>query len=252
MVFDFPCAVAAELTAVALDGTDVLEQAVQTSAREYVLAAYRLELGWHSVVYSAQDDAGNTAEGAGFVFDVLERKPYRVNLYPGWNLISFPFFSRDPSIENVIGSGKKASVVMAYRRGEWTIAVRGKNGWQGELTAILPGYGYWVWTTVTENLEIVPVAYSATAHYSTTPVERGWNLLGVQDTRQVPIGAVGSTSSADDCFSGAPWRVAYGFSTRLNEWDAPLLPNVQPSATVENGRGYWLWSEAPGSIWCRW
>ena len=244
IVFEFPCAAAAELTAVALDGADVLEQAVQASARKYALAAYRLELGWHSVVYSAQDDAGNVVEGVSFLFQVLERPPYRVPLYPGWNLISFHFYPWDHSIENVIGPDKKADMVMAYQYGEWKTAIRGDRGWEGDLHAIWPGYGYWVRTTAVEVLQTVLAEYNPSAFYVLTPVVRGWNLLGVMDIQLHPSPAY---READDQYN-FPWRVGYGFNTRLNRWDEPLRPGAEPPARLEHGRGYWVWSEAEGLL----
>ena len=119
ITFSFPCAdAAAELTALTLDGADVLDSVVRAGSRSWVLRPSDLRAGKHSVVYSAEDDAGNAVEGVNFLFRVLEIPPYRIPLYPGWNLLSFPWDIYEPEIGSVIGPEMQADTVLGYSNGD--------------------------------------------------------------------------------------------------------------------------------------
>ena len=75
----------------------------------------------------------------------------RSSLNPGWNLISVPGDPFNPAVGSVIGD-LRADTVLGYQGGEWVTAVRNEDGrWQGTLTDIRGGYGYWVRTSVVED-----------------------------------------------------------------------------------------------------
>ena len=46
---------------------------------------------------------------------------------------------------------------------------------------------------------------------------------------------------------GKNWRVAYSFETQQNSW-SKLLPGATQNNEVKNGKGYWLWNTAPGTL----
>ncbi len=238
------------ITSLTLGGEDRLDELVQVDPWKYVLAVQGLEVGEYEIVYSATDDVGNEVEDEDETFAVLERQPYEVELQPGWNLISFPGDPFNPAVGNVIGSDLRADTVLGFQGGEWVTSVKNEEGrWQGTLTDIVGGYGYWVRTTAVETVETVIPPILPTSNLPTVPVVSGWNLLGVVDAEQRDAGA---TDDADEYFTSLnAWRVAYSFETQQNRW-AKLLPEGDnpdgTEHTVENGKGYWVWSSRPGTL----
>ena len=164
-----------------------------------------------------------------------ERPPYRIDLYPGWNLISFPGDPVDAAIESVMGDAH-ADIVLAYqnewrRTSDWLSAVRSTEGkWRGALTDLSSGRGYWVHATTAGAIETV--LSPGTPRPSTEGC--GWQLLGIWDARQRPPG---TGISADDYFGGISWRAAYTFLTEANLWTKQVL---RAEGTVETGAGYWV------------
>ncbi len=234
------------ITSLTLNGEDRLSEVVRVKASQYVLAVTGLAIGEYTLSYSAMDDVGNEYDDPiEFDFEVLERKPYAITLNPGWNLISLPGDPFNPAVGEVIGSDLKADTVLGYQGGEWVTAVKNESGrWQGTLVDIQGGYGYWVRTTVVEDIETVIPPNLPTSVLPTVPVISGWNLLGVVDAEQRKAD---TESDADQYFTSLPaWRVAYSFNTQQNQW-MKLLPS-QDAAVVKNGTGYWVWSSQPGTL----
>ena len=242
------------ITALALNGEDRLAEAVQVDPWTYVLAVTGLAIGEYTITYAANDDVGNEVDedDATFDFEVLERQPYSITLDPGWNLISLPGDPFNPAVGSVIGTDLKADTVLGYQSGEWVTAVRNEDGrWQGTLTDIQGGYGYWVRTTVVEDIETVIPPTLPTSVLPTVPIVAGWNLVGVVDAAQRKVGE-DSNFDADEYLTSlkGTWRVAYGFKTQLNRWDK-LLPAPDKDADqflMENGKGYWLWNTRSGIL----
>ena len=233
------------ITALTLNGEDRLAEVVQVDPWKYVLAVTGLAIGDYEIVYTANDDVGNEVEDEDFEFEVQERQPYEVVLQPGWNLISVPGDPFNPAVGNVVGSDLKTDTVLGYQSGEWVTAVKNEDGrWQGTLTDIVGGYGYWVRTTAVETIKTVIPPNLPTSVLPTVPVIAGWNLLGVVDAEQRKAGAM---EDADEYFTSLNvWRVAYSFATQLNQW-TKLLPD-QENGSVTNGSGYWVWSTRPGTL----
>ena len=244
------------ITAFTLNGEDRLSEIVAVNAYTYVLAVTGLEIGDYTIYYEAMDDVGNEVDedDREFDFEVLERQPYEIDLQPGWNLISVPGDPFNPAVGNVIGSGLKADTVLGYQSGEWVTAVRNEDGrWQGTLTDIQGGYGYWVRTTVVETIETVIPPTLPTSNLPTVPIISGWNLVGVVDAQQRAVDIedrVGEDADQYLTSLGNNWRVAYSFETQLNRWEK-LIPNggtADDPHMMLNGKGYWLWNSAPGTL----
>ena len=238
------------VSALTLNGEDMLAELVDVEPYKYVLAVTGLAIGEYEIVYTASDDVGNEVEDVDFTFDVLERQPYEIELQPGWNLISVPGDPFNPAVGNVIGADLKTDTVLGYQSGEWVTSVRNDDGrWQGTLTDIQGGYGYWVRTTVVETIETVIPPTLPTSVLPTVPIISGWNLVGVVDAAQRSPGD-GVGEDADEYLTSLKdqWRVAYSFHTQLNQW-AKLLPDTDgDDATMLNGKGYWLWNTRPGTL----
>ena len=242
---------AVTLTALAIDGEDRLADAVRVDPWKYVLAVTGLEVGDYDITYEAMDDVGNEVDedDAKASFEVLERQPYEVTLDPGWNLISVPGDPFNPAVGSVIGADLKADTVLGYQGGEWVTAVRNEDGrWQGTLTDIVGGYGYWVRTSVVEDIETVIPPILPTAVLPTVPIVAGWNLVGVVDAEQHDVGMPDAEHKAGEYLTslGKNWRVAYSYETQQNSWKK-LLPS-DDAGVMENGSGYWLWNVAPGVL----
>ena len=222
----------------------------QTAPGVFNIALSNLEVGEYTIAYTAVDDIGNKIgsedEPEEFEFEVLQRKPYGVRLNPGWNLISLPGDPFNTSLAEVIGD-LKANTVLGYQGGEWVTAVRNEDGsWQGTLTEIVGGYGYWVQTSVVEDIEVIIPPASPTQVLPSVPVVSGWNLLGVVDVDQAKEG---TEDNADQYFTSLnSWRVAYSYDTQMNNW-SKLIPKVENEpAMVKNGKGYWVWVTKAGKL----
>ncbi len=162
-----------------------------------------------------------------------ERSPYRIDLYPGWNLISFPGDPVEAALESVIGDAQ-VDVILVYQNGEWLAAGRQTDGGWGTtsgFTTLSGGLGYWVHTPTAGAIEVV----LSPATPRPSPGGCGWQLVGVWDEEQQPAG---TKVDADDYFGGVGWRIAYGFLSEANLW-TKLVTGID--GTVELGRGYWVW-----------
>ena len=241
------------LTAVTLDGEDVSDSVgpgLSTSGDKFVIALRNLSAGDHTLAYSAVDEAGNE-EDFEFEFEVKAHAAYEVDIRPGWNLISLPGTPVDSSIGDVMGADLDAAIVLGYQNGAWVSAIRNAGEWQGTLTEIVGGYGYWVQTTVFETISAVIPSADPTDVLPTVPVIAGWNLLGVVDISQgiqdsEPIGK----EEADDYFVSIDWRVGYYFDNEANDWQK-IIPGADPDGEeleIVNGKGYWIWSIRPGKL----
>ena len=251
-----------ELTKLTVDGEDRLSDVrrVGSSKNSFIIAFVEgLDIGRHEVVFAAKDDVGNelAANSAGvreetFSFTVRSRAGYKVNLRPGWNLISLPGTPENPAVSAVL-NGLEANTVLSYQEGEWLSAIRPDDGeWQGTLEQMAGGYGYWVQTTAAETITAVIPPTLPNQVLPTVPITSGWNLVGVIDAAQRAVGT-SAVNDPDKYFVNVSWRVAYGFETEGSRW-VKILP--KPSGTddgandmqIKNGSGYWLWSTEPGVL----
>ena len=116
----------------------------------FTIALRGLSAGEHTLTYSAVDEAGNELTDVEVEFEVQARAAYEIDIRPGWNLISFPGTPADTGIGDVMGTGPDApdaAIVLGYQNGAWVSAIRNDaDEWQGTLTDIVGGYGYWVQT----------------------------------------------------------------------------------------------------------
>ncbi len=269
----FDSHVQVNITAVTLNDDDALSLLSRVDAGRFAVVTSGLELGSYELEYTAVDDAGNEMDGE-FEFSVVEREPYELNVLPGWNLISFPGTPEDPSMGGVIPSGARVSPVLGYQDGDWLTAVRNEEGeWGGNLTQFDAGFGYWLFTTTYATLTPLIPEPEQSATLPTAPVKHGWNLLGVMDIFQNPVGTPpgalgGGNSEADDYFTSIPWRIAYTFDTVQSLWvrSVPGADKAAPEDTsadergyrlvdgevvaqeILNGKGYWVWSSEPGTL----
>ena len=234
------------VTTLTVDGENAMSGLVRTGDAEFSLGLRGLALGEHTLAYTAVDEAGNeiTVNDAGFV--VIERIPYEVSLRRGFNLISLPKTPEDPSIGAVLPPDHPATAVLTYRAGEWTAAFRDEatGEWDGTLTEIVAGYGYWIETPSPTLLSTVIVESALGAVVPTVPVTSGWNLLGVVDIERGEAGV--TKRPVSEYLASVAWSFAYGFDNQTNSWEK--LANAPDGGDVVNGAGYWVWIEEPGLL----
>ena len=182
--------------------------------------------------------------------------PFKVDLFPGWNLISFPGTPALPAVADVLPPTLAVNAVLGYRGGGWESAIRASDLWQGSLAEISGGYGYWIHTDAAESIEIaIPQTRHHAKYHPDSPsqfVFGGWNLLGMFDLGQHSAGEpldvhFGRMSTANHYFSHLNWRVAYSFDTQANAWER-VVRGKGDGNLIASGKGYWVWVASPGTL----
>lgn len=237
------------ITLATLDGDDVSGDLSAINSRKYTLRTSGLSIGSHTLKITGVDDAGNGVT-KDYRFTVAARRPYELSLTPGWNLVSLPGTPTDPSVESVLDGAPQSKIVLSYQNDEWVTAVRvDGGGWQGTLTEIVGGYGYWIQTTAFEKVSASIPETDTSSVLPTARVTAGWNLLGVVDVEQAKAGSSPSGGpDADNYFSNLRWSVAYSYDTRQNDWTRILPKADSADDAIKNGKGYWVWATAPGTL----
>ena len=247
-----------------LDGDDVSEKLSRVDKAQFSVVLRDLEVGKYTLTYKAEDDAGNEYNDGEFKFEVLARKPYKVSVQPGWNLISLPGDPESTAIGDVLSSAGFLQTVLGYQNGDWLTARRTDDGWEGSLTDIEAGYGYWVLTQTFETVSTLLTEIDPASTPPTVPVTRGWNLLGVIDIAQRSAGSApgeagDNADEADNYFGSIPWKVAYAYKTQESVW-VRTTPGEESTGCsdddadtvcdneIANGDGYWVWSERPSTL----
>ena len=237
------------ITAVTLDGDDVSGDLAAINSRKYTLTTSGLRTGARSLKITGVDDAGNGRTDT-YNFTVAARGDYEVDLTPGWNLVSIPGTPTDSDVASVLDGAPQSKIVLSYQNDEWVTAVRvDDGGWQGTLTDIVGGYGYWIQTTAFETLAASIPETDTSSVLPTARVTAGWNLLGVVDVEQADADDPPSGGAdADNYFSNLRWSVAYSYDTRTNDWTRILPKTPSADDAIKNGKGYWVWATAPGTL----
>ena len=239
---------AMEIVSITLNGSDVMEHTAAVESNKYTLAAQDLAIGEYDLKVTGRDDVGNEVSDT-YEFEVVARGAYKVNLTPGWNLVSLPGTPLDSSTQAVMGGTMQATIVLAYQDDAWLTSVNDNGTWRGTLTDIVGGYGYWVQTTAFESISALIPETDTSSVLPTAKVIAGWNLLGVVDVLQNKAGSVPSGGGeADDYFDNIAWKVAYSFDTSSNAWEKSIPKDGDNDDEIVNGKGYWVWSTEAGTL----
>lgn len=170
-----------------------------------------------------------------------ERAPYRIDLLPSWNLISFPGDPMDPALENIIGPDSQVDIVLTYQDQQWGAAVRRTDGgWRttSGFTTMSGGRGYWMHALAGGAIETV---LSGDTPKPSLEKRCGWHLAGIWDAE---LRLPGAEIDADEYLYPYSWRVAYGYLTDANRWSKQVPDS---NGTVETGAGYWVWTTCLGT-----
>lgn len=207
-------------------------------------------VGEYDLELTVRDEAGNTNAAAhkGKI-KVIERKPYKLTLNPGWNLVSLPGQPADTDINAVIPANHPIDAVRGYDPmvpGAWLIAEEGGDGtFSGTLETIEAGTAYWIKSTSFQNLEVnipKPTPGSLTL-LPTISISQGWNLVPILDVDG--DFKLAEQTATDNYFSGLTTgsiAAIYTYNTVTNSWMA-----VEEDG-VALGKGYWVYATKPGVI----
>ena len=231
------------LTALTLDGEDVLDRAATSDNRSFILTTSGLDLGEHEIEVNGMDESGNDLDdNHEITFTVKARPSTEIGLKPGMNLISLPGSPVDTAINSVV-TLSQVSAISTYdaASGTWLSATRDDSGnLSGDLTGIDAQHAYWVSTTSFDPIEVdIPSQGFANVPPAISLVE-GWNLVPV-----VVVGNAGDTIAADTYFGSTSWVTAYTFDPQEGQWAKVLPGNFHD---VEVGKGYWLYVEQAGVL----
>lgn len=207
-------------------------------------------VGEYDLEVTVSDEAGNrnAAPHKGTI-KVIERKPYKLTLNPGWNLVSLPGSPADTDINEVIPADHPIEAVRGYDPmvpGAWLIAEEGGDGtFTGTLETIEAGTAYWIKTGSFEALEVnIPKPTPGSLSLlPTIQISQGWNLVPILDVDG--DFTLADQTANDNYFSGltaGSIAAIYTYNTVTNSW-------MSVSETgVELGRGYWVYATKPGVI----
>lgn len=236
------------LTQVLFDGVDVTASVSSTNNISFLYAINDITLGEHTIKAKGSDESGNaqtTFTSATFTIKVKEL--FKLNLKPGWNLVSIPNSASDPAIDSVFPSTSQVNTVLTHapsdEDGPWLTAVRDTNGvFQGNLTSISSQRGYWVKAETFDTVKIdIPAQSGGSAALPPAiPVVIGWNLVPVTDL---------SGSKADDANLGINFGAylkgltvsrVYTFDTVANQYSLIDHTATTPPDPVV-GSAYWAY-----------
>ncbi len=219
-----------------------------------------LALGEYKLEVKAKDEAGNE-ETHDDEFKIEERAPFKVELAPGSNFISFPSNPHDTDINKVIPADHPVTRVLTYDPkvpGGWLTAVRGEDGmFEGTLKELTARRAYIITTDSFDALEVsIPKpSASATAFLPTIQLSKGWNLVpivdidgdfrlsnqkydGVEEDEKGNVPAKDTPKPGYSYYGKADGDISitYTFDTSLNAWLS------KDGKDVEIGKGYWVYA----------
>ncbi len=220
-----------------MDAMDITDSLVTTDDMVFLYKASDLSKGDHVITVSAMDTAGNELEDEELTVLVEERAPFKLELKPGWNLVSLPGTPTNTSINAVIPADHPASTILTYDAGAgWLTAIRSGDGtWLGTLMTIDATRAYWVQTDSFEAIEVdIPRISAGTSVPPTIALSAGWNFVPVIDV----TGDMGHGDEvpASAYFSGVDINRVYTFDTLMGMWD---VVDVEDGSLMV-GSGYWV------------
>ena len=118
-----------------------------------------MAVGEYDLEITVEDEAGNrNAAAHKGTIKIIERKPYKLTLNPGWNLVSLPGQPADTDINEVIPANHPIDAVATYDPmvpGTWLTSLESGDGtFDGTVETIQAGLAYWIRTTSFQALEV--------------------------------------------------------------------------------------------------
>ena len=242
------------LMSASIDGTDVTAEINTVDNITFLYKATDLSIADHTFIIRVMDASGNEREFSKTV-KVTERALFKVNLIPGWNMISFPGTPADSSVAAVIGSTPVTTIYTfaPTTASKWMVAVRERmedgtfGPFVGNLTNIDPNQAYWVLTDTFEAIQVDIPPLQGGAVIGSTPstpptieVVEGWNFIPVLDV----TGALSAGATLDSAvyFAGSIAKIAriYVFDTQAGTWTLIIAGAAVDDLVV--GKAYWVFA----------
>ena len=250
------------------DTEDVTDQVARSGKNEFFYRPFGLDEDTvYEMVVTAVDEVGNVSTSSAgeddeddatefeFEFTVVEREAYEVGLAPGWNLISLPGTPIEPGLDDVLPDDLEASRILQWVNGAFEVNERQSDGtWDpsGGVTEMVAGPGYWVFSTVFEDIETLLSLRDPADVLPTVEIVGGWNLIGVVDINENDAGTgpgAGENEDADDYLASIEgWLIAYSYNAETLQWTR-IVPGTDSSENaIFNGKGYWVWAGESGTL----
>ena len=216
---------------------------------DLALGNYRLQIGY-------ADEAGNT-DTFGYVFTITAPAPEKIEVVPGWSLISIPGTPQDKSIAGVLEGSSVTDVWSLNNETKvWEFARMDEEGeWTGTLSQITDGRGYFVRSTTFDPISVLTERFSPQRTPPQYTVTTGWNTIGY-----TPGGE--ETMVAVDAYLSSLGTTGWGMIRAWNEDASPPRYETYFSsgtatagfdmdggvAVVKAGQGYLLFATRNGVI----
>jgi hypothetical protein len=195
--------------------------------------------GTYQVTYYVKDSSGNVISIApqAFVAAGGGECDFITSISTAWNLISLPVIPDDPSVAAIFADMKE-NVTSAWKwhNGKWAVYLPGdedggaayasSKGF-GQLTEIGCGEGFWVNSSINQNLS---VSGSQPADTSCSLTE-GWNLIGLKSDE---------AKSIADFVSGNEPKIASVWKWESGSWAVYLPGEDDGGAAYAQSKGFTL------------
>ena len=189
----------------------------------------------HLLEFYCVDNVNKTSEIDSELFKV-EGEEFAIPLYEKWNLISIPFNLLSNNIEEVFDQiSDEVEIVWSYDEDGWHVySPEGPS----DLTAIEPGYGYWV--RVSEDTELVVGGSLLSPGPGVPPsrdLQQGWNLIGRYGLDEDQTAYCALFSLVDTTIGHPRWSALYSYDAEgINDHFVPL----DVDSLTNPGEGYWI------------
>ena len=217
--------------------TDILDMLTTHDDKTWVYRpAADLALGDNEFTLKATDAAGNSNE-VSVTITVIERKPVKINLGPGWNLISLPGMPASADVNDVFSSDT-VSVISQYdgrRVSPWTVWTRGSDGSLSSSpagrTTIDSGLGLWVLSSDGSALEVDIPGTSKDSPAEVPPsidLIAGWNLVAVILISEDEVGV-------NEYLPEGVWTRAFRLSNTTGQFESFSPATRGTDGTLDDG-----------------
>ena len=234
--------------------TDITDMLTSHDSMTFVYTpSTDLEIGDHEFTVKATDAAGNSATET-VTITITERKPIKINLRVGWNLISFPSMPASTDVNDIFSSDT-ISVVTQYdarRVAPTTAWTRGEDGTLSSSpagrTSIDPGLGVYVLSKDGSPLEVITQPDDVTRVPPVINLIPGWNLVAViliGDRTEVGV---------NEYLPQGEWTRAFRLNSLTGQFEsfspAPAGTDgtVEPGVALKAGDALWVYATEDTTI----
>jgi hypothetical protein len=201
----------------------------------------------YTIVVNSTDADGNTGSSWPLNLPYTFRTPILIQLYMGWNMISFAPYPLNTAVLDQLSSisGDYDAVQMydaADPADPWKHYVPGKS-MGNDLTDIYPDFGIWIKMNKDAVLNVTHMIPPKGDPPMPIFIEYGWNFIGYPSVK---------TRSVNEALLTVVWDKVQTYDAASGKWYHSDGYNGETDTLLqmELGRGYWLHCPAPsGDNW---